>query len=158
MLILHPNDPWVLKEIMSYLESYNFWIHMKGTIINLSHLRVSRTPPWRYGLPYFVFLLCIHFLISFYQILCLEYCRPFWVKWLFWLGLLILAPFQWICFIYPLLLRTSCKKLSMFLKRMSFTIGRTCFQCLCQRLESHFEQLENSIHSPSKSSSRSALE
>jgi hypothetical protein len=57
-----------------------------------------------------------------------------------------------------LLLTTSCKKVSMFLKRMSFTIGRTCPHCLCQRLESHFEHLESSIHSPSMRSLRSVLE
>jgi hypothetical protein len=73
-------------------------------------------------------------LISFYQMLSLECCRPSWIKWLFWSRILILAPFQWDHFIFPLLLKISYRKVSMFLKRMPFTIGWTCPWCLCQRL------------------------
>jgi len=98
----------------------------------LSHLWAWRTLLWRYGLPYFFFLLHIHFPTSFYQILFLECCRPFWFKWLFWSGLLISTSFQWAHFVCPLLLRTSYKKVSMFPKRMSFTIGWTCLWCLCK--------------------------
>jgi hypothetical protein len=79
-----------------------------------SHLRAWRTPPWRYGLPYFLFLLHIHFSASFSQILFLECCRSSWVRWFFWLGLLILAPLQQTRFVSPLLLRTSCIKVSIY--------------------------------------------
>ncbi len=34
MLLLHPDDPQVFKEIMSYLESCSFQIHMKWVVIN----------------------------------------------------------------------------------------------------------------------------
>ncbi len=33
VLFFHPNDLWVLKEIMSYKESYKFYIHMKNALI-----------------------------------------------------------------------------------------------------------------------------
>jgi hypothetical protein len=55
----------------------------------------------------------------------------------------------------PLLLMTSCRKVLMFLKRMSFIIGWTCPRCLCQRLESHFEYPKSFIYSPSRPSLRS---
>jgi len=117
----------------------------------LSHLQVWRTCPWRYVFPYFFFFLCIHFLISLYQILSLLCCRHSWIGWLFCSRFLILAPLPWVHFVFPLL-KTSCKKVLTFMKKMSFPIRRTCPWCLGQGLKSHFKWLESSIHSHSKPS------
>lgn len=86
----------------------------------------------------------------------LKCCKLFWVRWLFWSRVLMHHPFQGACFVSPLLLRTSYRKISMFMKRMSSTIGRTCCPCLCPRLENHFECPRSSIHSPSRPSLRCA--
>jgi hypothetical protein len=53
ILILHPNDPWDLKEIMSYLESYNFQIHMKWTVINSLPLASLEDPSLKVWAPIF---------------------------------------------------------------------------------------------------------
>ncbi len=65
---------------------------------------------------------------------------------------------QWARFTFPLLLRTFYKKVSMLLKKMSFTIGWTCLPSVHPRLENHFELPRNSIHSPSKPLLKCALE
>jgi hypothetical protein len=34
ILLFHPDDPWVFKEIKSHLENYSFQIHMKWAVVN----------------------------------------------------------------------------------------------------------------------------
>jgi hypothetical protein len=53
MLLLHPNDPWDLKEIMSYLESCNFRIRMKWIVINSLPLASLEDPSLKVWAPIF---------------------------------------------------------------------------------------------------------
>jgi hypothetical protein len=53
MLLLHPNDARVLKEIMFYLENYNFQIRMKWAIINSLPLASLEDPSLKVWAPIF---------------------------------------------------------------------------------------------------------
>jgi hypothetical protein len=44
MFLFHLDDPQVLKEIRSYLESCSFWIHMKWVVVNSLPLASSEDP------------------------------------------------------------------------------------------------------------------
>jgi hypothetical protein len=46
VFLLHSDDPQVLKEIKSYLGSYNFQINMKRAVVNsLPLVSLEDTPP-----------------------------------------------------------------------------------------------------------------
>lgn len=70
VFFFHLDDPRVLKEIMFYLESYNFQICMKWVVINSLPLAISKNPSMKVWAPIFYFIFShLNFLTSFSQIL-----------------------------------------------------------------------------------------
>jgi hypothetical protein len=63
VIIMHANDLWVLKEIHSFLESYQLKVRMKWIVVNSSPQMSSEDPsfqvPQIFIFPY-VFLPCMH--------------------------------------------------------------------------------------------------
>jgi hypothetical protein len=64
VLLFHPDDLKVLKEVKSYLESYGFLIRMKWVVVNSLPLRVVRTRLSRFHFNPLSFI-CIFLLINF---------------------------------------------------------------------------------------------
>ncbi len=69
VLLFHLDDPQVLKEIKSYLETYSFQICMKWVVVNSLPFVSLEDPSLKVWAPICSSFLYIHFLASFFQIL-----------------------------------------------------------------------------------------
>lgn len=142
ILLFHLDDPWIIKEIKSYLESYSFHICMEWVVLTSSHLLAQNTLPWKYKstlCPLFSFFLSLHPSFSHNSIFFhVNYDIPHWAKLLFWWKIMASHLPIWGPFYSALHLKSSYKRGSMFEMRMSFTTRQTHFPWLNLRMEGHF--------------------